>query len=75
MVTAGDTLMLPLAATVPMPWLMLTVVASDELHVRVEVPPLKIVIGLADMLTVGSWFTVTVALWVAVPKEFDEVMV
>jgi len=54
---------------------MLTVVASDELHVRVEVPPLKIVIGLADMLTVGSWFTVTVALWVAVPKEFDEVMV
>jgi len=74
-VTAGLTFLLPLAATVPMDWSMLTVVASVVVQARLAVPPLVITVGVAVMLTVGRRFTVTVAVCVAVPKEFDTVKV
>jgi hypothetical protein len=34
-------------------------------HVRVELPPEGMVVGLADSVTVGTGFTVTVTVWVA----------
>jgi hypothetical protein len=54
-VTAGDTLVLSLEATVPTPGVMVTVVALETLQVRVELPPWLIVGGMAEkILTIGG---------------------
>ena len=44
-------------------------VALEEAHVSVELVPLVIVLGLAEMLAVGGFaFTETVTDWVAAPR-------
>jgi hypothetical protein len=48
---------------------MLTETAFDELHVSVVLPSNAMLFGLADMLTFGSWFTVTVTLAESVPPR------
>ena len=74
-VAVGDTLRVPDAATVPMPWLMVTDVAFDVVHVSVEDWPELIVVGDADSEAVGSDPTVTVAVAVSLPAEFVAVIV
>jgi hypothetical protein len=49
-VTPGDTLVLPLEATVPTPGVMVTVSALETLQVRVELSPGLIVEGEAEKL-------------------------
>jgi len=66
-VTSGVTLSEPDAATVPMPWLMLTEVPFVEVQVRVELAPSVTVAGLAVKLAVGVAFTATVAVAVLDP--------
>jgi hypothetical protein len=54
-VTTGDTVVLSLEATVPTPGVMVTVSASETLHVRVELSPGLIVEGEAEkILTIGG---------------------
>jgi hypothetical protein len=68
-VTAG-VVTLPAAGvgTAPIPLLMLKDVALEVDHVSVEVPLLATVVGNAENWTVGAtWFTVMVAVAVAVP--------
>ena len=66
-VADGVTTRVPLKATVPMPWLMLTVVAFVDDQVSVVFWPRLIDAGDTLMLTVGGWFTVTVTLAVLEP--------
>jgi len=66
-VTTGLTVSDPVAATVPMPWLILTVVPFVVLQVKVELEPSVIAAGLAEMAAVGVAFTATVAVAVRVP--------
>jgi hypothetical protein len=68
-VEAGVTLCDPFAPTDPMPWSMLTVSAFEDVQVSVEELPAAMACGSAEMLTVGSPFTVTTTLLVAVPPE------
>jgi len=74
-VTAGVTSVVPLAAAVPMPLLMITVSALLALQINVVDSPWMIVVVLADMLTVGTAFTVTITLAVSVPLAFVAVIV
>ena len=67
MVTSGVTLLLPVGATVPMPWLMLTEVVSVVVQLKVVLAPSVRIKGLAVMLAVGSTFTMTVAVAVLWP--------
>jgi hypothetical protein len=52
----GETLWLPEVATAPMPLSMETDVAFVVFHVRVELPPAAIEVGLALKLIVGGGF-------------------
>lgn len=55
MVTPGDTLVLPLEATVPTSGVIVTVSASETLQLRVELSPWLTVEGEAEkILTIGS---------------------
>ena len=79
-VTVGDTTFVPEVATVPTALLMLTEVALEVDHVRVEELPEVIEAGEADRLAVGKAevdaLTVTVALLVVeVPEALVEVRV
>ena len=79
-VTVGDTTFVPEVATVPTALLMLTEVALEVDHVRVEELPEVIEAGEADRLAVGKAevdaLTVTVALLVVeVPDALVEVRV
>ena len=74
-VAVGDTLRLPDAATVPIPWLMVTDVAFAVLHVSVDDCPELMVVGDADSEAVGSELTVTVAVSVSLPLELVAVIV
>ena len=60
-VAPGDTDRVPLEVTVPIDWLMLTLVAFVELQVSVLELPVVIVAGDALSVTVGIGDTVTVA--------------
>jgi hypothetical protein len=51
-VISGDTVVLPLKATVPTLGVILTVVAPETLQVRVELSPWLIVEGLAEKLLI-----------------------
>ena len=53
-VAVGDTLRVPDAATVPIPWLMLTVVALVVLQLKVADWPLAIEVGDALNVAVGG---------------------
>jgi hypothetical protein len=77
-VAAGETLRVPEAATVPMPWLMLTDVALVVDQVRVDAAPEVIDAGDAVSDAVGRGVpavTVTVALALAEPALFVAVAV
>ena len=77
-VPAGDTLCEPLLFGVnvmPGSGTILTLSALDDVHARVEEPPAVMSSGDAEMLTEGSWVTVTVTLAVLEPYEFTAVMV
>lgn len=79
-VTVGDTTFVPEVATVPTALLMLTEVALEVDHVRVEELPEVIEAGETDRLAVGKAevdaLTVTVALLVVeVPEALVEVRV
>ena len=74
-VTLGVTLVDPFTSTGPIPWSMLTLSAAVEVHVRVDVDPALIAEGSAEILTVGSVFTVTVTLLVTDPNVFVAVTV
>jgi hypothetical protein len=74
-VAAGDTLRVPLVATDPMPWLMLTVVALVVVHVSVDAPPAVIEAGAALSVAEGTGLTVTVAVAVTEPAAFVAVNV
>ena len=50
----GETITDPLAGSVPMPWSIVTVVASSELQLRVVLWPALIVPGAAAIATVGA---------------------
>src|SRR5262245_50561185 len=50
---AGETLRVPDAATVPMPWSMLTVVALAVDQVNVDAAPIVIDVGDAESVAVG----------------------
>lgn len=51
-----------------MPWSMVSEVAFEVDHVKVDEPPLATVVGEAENWTVGAtWFTVTVVFAVALP--------
>ena len=55
MVTTGDTVVLPLEATMPTTGVMVTVSASETFQVRVELSPGLIVGGEAEkILTIGG---------------------
>ena len=71
----GDTLRVPDALTVPIPWLMLTVVALVLDHVSVDDWPDAIDVGAALNVTVGGGTTVTVAVAVALPTALVAVIV
>jgi len=53
-VSIGDTAVVPLGATLPIPGSMTQVSALVELQVRVEDSPIRIVSGLAEISTVGK---------------------
>jgi len=74
-VTAGETVVEPFTATLPMPWSMLAEAASVEVQVSVADAPSVISVESADMVTVGTGYTVTVTLSVAEPYAFVAVMV
>jgi len=74
-VTDGVTLTEPFASTVPMPLLMLAVSASLEVQLSTEDPPSLMVSGDADMLTVGPWDTIIVAVSVTTPPSPIALMV
>jgi hypothetical protein len=62
--------------TVPTPWLMDRLVAPLVLHLRLELPPLLMVAGLAlKLLIVGGCLTVTVTVLVTDPAELVAVSV
>jgi hypothetical protein len=62
-VALGITALLPLKATLPIPWSILTLVAPDTSHVSVEDSPTAIVGGSAsnDFMTGDSVVVVTVS--------------
>jgi len=64
-VTAGVTILDPLASTVPIPSLIQTSVASDVVQARVDDWPSVIGLGVALKVAVGNGLTVTVTLLVA----------
>ena len=66
---------MPDAATVPMPWLIYTVVAFVLDHVSVDDDPETIEAGDALSVTVGSGVTVTVAVAVTDPTPLVAVTV
>ena len=76
-VTAGETVVLPDAATLPTPLSMVTEVAPEVDHVNVVDCPAVMVVGDAESVAVGSEVpvTVTVTESVALPAEFVAVMV
>jgi hypothetical protein len=47
-VTLGITALLPVKATLPIPWSILTLLAPDTFHLSVEDPPEEIVDGSAS---------------------------
>ena len=51
-VVAGETVALPLAATLPMPGKMDTVVAPEVVQLKVDCPPAAMVLGLATKRTI-----------------------
>jgi hypothetical protein len=72
----GETLLVPEAGTVPIPWLIVTDVALVVDHVSVDEPPAVIEAGDAVSVAVGiGGVTVTEALAVAVPVALVAVMV
>jgi hypothetical protein len=77
-VAVGLTDLVPDAVTVPMPWLMVTVVAFVLDQVSVDAAPDVIDVGDALIVTVGSGggaLTVTVAVAVTEPVAFVAVTV
>lgn len=67
-VLVGLTTVVPDAETIPIPWLIETVVAFVVAQVKVEVFPAMIVAGEAESVAVGApACTVTVAVAVTVP--------
>ena len=76
-VITGDTPCDPFtfAATGPMPWSMLTVSALAQVHERVEDTPSMTVPGVAEILTMGNWPTLTVTSAVLEPYAFVAVRV
>jgi hypothetical protein len=66
----------PLVAFAPVqPPEAVQLVALVELHVRLDVPPLATLVGLAVNVTVGTGATVTVALWLPLPPVPEQVSV
>jgi len=65
----------PARLTAPIPLSMCALCACSDVQVSSDDPPWAIVAGDALKLTVGGWFTVIVALAVAVPPAFAAVMV
>jgi hypothetical protein len=55
-VALGITALLPVKATLPIPWSILTVVAPDTFQVSVEDPPAEMLGGLASKeFMTGGW--------------------
>ena len=74
-VVVGLTDLVPDVATVPMPWLIETVVAFVLDQVSVDVAPDAMDVGEALIVTVGGVMTVTVAVAVTEPAELVAVTV
>ncbi len=64
----GLTVMLPEAATEPMPWSMLTLVAFVVLHVSVTSDPEVPEVGLTEIVAVGAGSAMVAVLVVVPPK-------